>query len=160
MHDDITPQVAYHLLSESKGYCYLDVRTVEEFQAGHPVGAVNVPVVEPDPATGGMVPNPDFLRVVQANVDRSLHVIVGCKSGGRSAMAAEMLSEAGYQNVSNMVGGFHGAHGPSDRVAQAGWAALSLPVATMPADGASYADLRAHAKITLHHGDGGKEEDV
>ena len=145
MHEEITPQEANHLLSESQGYCYLDVRTVEEFQAGHPVGAVNVPVVERDIATGGMTPNPDFLRVVQANVDRSLHVIVGCKSGGRSAMAAKMLSEAGYQNVSNMVGGFHGAHDPSGQVVQAGWAALSLPVAETPADGASYDDLRARA---------------
>ena len=142
MHEEITPPDAYQLLSESQGYCYLDVRTVEEFQAGHPVGAVNVPVVQPDPATGGMTPNPDFLRVVQANVDRSLHVIVGCKSGDRSAMAAEILSQAGYQKVSNMVGGFHGAHGPGG---QAGWATLSLPVAKTPADGASYDDLRARA---------------
>lgn len=142
MHEEITPQDAYQVLSESKGYCYLDVRTVEEFQAGHPVGAVNVPVVEPDIATGGMTPNSDFLRVVQANLDRSLHVIVGCKSGGRSAMAAEMLVEAGYRKVSNMVGGFHGAPGPGG---QAGWASLSLPVATTPADGANYHDLRARA---------------
>ena len=143
MTNDVTPLEAWQLLSDAQGVRYLDVRTVEEFQAGRPAGAINVPVVERDHATGQLVPNPDFLRVVLGHVDPSTHVIVGCKSGGRSAMAAEMLRDAGYDKVSNMVGGFHGSHDPTGRIVQPGWAMLSLPVATEPAAGTAYRDLRA-----------------
>lgn len=38
----ISPQEASQKLAE--GWTYVDVRTVEEFEAGHPPGAVNVPI--------------------------------------------------------------------------------------------------------------------
>ena len=41
-----------------------------EFDSGHPAGAVNVPLFEPDEDTGQMTPNPDFVRVMQATFPR------------------------------------------------------------------------------------------
>ena len=34
---------------QQQGYTYVDVRSTHEFADGHPAGAVNVPLVEPDP---------------------------------------------------------------------------------------------------------------
>ena len=45
------------------GYAYVDVRSVPEFEAGHPQGAVNIPLANMVP--GGMVPNPAFLPDIQ-----------------------------------------------------------------------------------------------
>ena len=53
---------AHALLGQ--GYCYLDVRTVEEYAAGHPVGAFNIPVMHR--GQSGMTENSEFLQVVEA----------------------------------------------------------------------------------------------
>jgi rhodanese-related sulfurtransferase len=75
----------------AEGAVYLDVRTTAEFNQGHPMGALNVPLFEPDEDTGAMEPNPDFVRVVQANVPREATLLVGCQAGGRSLRAASVL---------------------------------------------------------------------
>ena len=66
---------ARELLDGDEGYTYLDVRSVPEFENGHPAGAVNIPLVHHD--RGAAVPNPDFLRVVETHFDRSAKIIVG-----------------------------------------------------------------------------------
>ena len=48
---EVTPQQAYDVLQRDPGAVYIDVRTEHEFAAGHPQGAVNIPVAFPDPAT-------------------------------------------------------------------------------------------------------------
>ena len=45
----VTPREAYELLEQDPAAIYLDVRTEAEFEAGHPAGARNVPVVFFDP---------------------------------------------------------------------------------------------------------------
>ena len=55
----ISPAEAKALLDE--GYVYVDVRSIPEFDAGHPRGAYNVPLNHQGP--NGMQPNPDFLAV-------------------------------------------------------------------------------------------------
>jgi rhodanese-related sulfurtransferase len=118
-----------------EGYRYIDVRTEPEFTAGHPVGAVNVPVVFPDPATRQMQPNPDFLAVVEAHFPRHARLVIGCQSGMRSQRAAQILAEAGYSDVSNMAGGFGGARSPGGAVTP-GWRDSGLPTESgLPADG-------------------------
>jgi rhodanese-related sulfurtransferase len=134
---NVTPKEAKRLIDE-EGYRYLDVRTVEEFAAGHPEGAVNVPV-----AFGGMRPNPDFVPVVEANFARDEKLVLGCKSGGRSARAAEMLASAGYSNVVNMDGGFLGRYAPTGALAQPGWSDEGLPTSEENGDGTSYTSLAA-----------------
>src|SRR3954453_18841208 len=99
MYKNVTPAEAKRLIDE-EGYRYVDVRTEEEFEAGHPAGAVNVPV-----AFAGMRPNREFVGVVEANFPKDAKLVLGCKSGGRSARAAEMLVDSGYASVVNMDGG-------------------------------------------------------
>ena len=51
-----------------QGWTCVDVRTVEEFEAGHPAGAFNVPVMNRGAA--GIVPNPEFVAVVLDREER------------------------------------------------------------------------------------------
>ncbi len=125
---EITPAEAKKLLDANAGYVYLDVRSVAEFVAGHAPGAMNIPIAEPNPATGQMEPNPDFLSVVEATIPRDAKLIVGCKSGGRSVRACGMLLRADYTSPHNMVGGFGGAVGPDGTVTTKGWSMLGYPV--------------------------------
>ncbi len=62
----ITPEEAKQLLDTNSDTIYLDGRTVPEFDAGHVVGAKNIPVVEPN-LSGRMMMNPRFVEIVEAN---------------------------------------------------------------------------------------------
>lgn len=66
------------------GALLLDVRTPSEFAEGHLAGATNLPVQQL------------AVRLHELG-SRSRPVVVYCRSGGRSAQAAAMLSAAGYQ---------------------------------------------------------------
>jgi rhodanese-related sulfurtransferase len=119
---------ANEILQKDSGVVYLDVRTEQEFQNGHVPKAVNIPVVNPDPATRQMKPNPDFLRLVEASFSREKTLIVGCQAGGRSQYAADLLAQAGFTDVSNMQGGFGGARDAMGRVVEPGWVQMNYPV--------------------------------
>jgi phage shock protein E len=69
----------------------LDVRTPEEYAAGHIPGVVLIPLDE--------LPN----RLDEVPKDKT--IVVTCRSGNRSAQAADILRQAGYTDVHNMVGG-------------------------------------------------------
>ena len=84
--------------------------------------------------------------VVEANLPKDARLIVGCKSGGRSANACQIMSQIGYQDVTNMRGGFGGAADRFGQVVEPGWAMLNLPVATEAAESADYETLAAKAK--------------
>lgn len=142
---EITPQEAHDTLKTDANVVYIDVRTEREFANGHPQGAVNIPFAFADPARG-MVVNPDFVRVVEGHFPREKKIIVGCQAGPRSNAAAGLLQQAGYQDVSNMVGGFGGMRGPSGNVVAPGWAASGLPVSQDNGEGVSYASLSAKAR--------------
>jgi rhodanese-related sulfurtransferase len=125
-----------------QGGAYVDVRSTVEFAQGHPAGAVNVPLFEPDEVTGHMQPNPDFMRVMRATFPPDTRLLVGCQAGGRSMRAAQMLEGAGYHDVSNVRGGYGGARDPmSGRVFDPGWAEAGLPVEEGAPDGKRYDDL-------------------
>jgi rhodanese-related sulfurtransferase len=110
--------------AQASGATYLDVRSIPEFEAGHPEGAYNIPLLHLDPATHQMRPNTEFLDVVRAAFPPDTPLVIGCKMGGRSAQACELLSSAGYQNVTNVLGGFSGA----PQMGHAGWTQAGLPV--------------------------------
>ena len=124
----INPEQTNEILQNNKDAVYLDVRTEAEFQNGHVPGAKNIPVVRPDPATRRMVPNADFLKSVESAFPKDATIICGCQAGGRSQHAADLLVQAGYTNVSNMLGGFGGARDPMGRVVAPGWLQANLPV--------------------------------
>jgi rhodanese-related sulfurtransferase len=127
-----TPSDAYETLQSDPTAVYLDVRTAEEFAAGHPEGAINVPVVFF--RAGGSSPNPDFVSAVQHLVPTTTPLLVGCQAGGRSQRGADLLVAAGYTDVSNVRGGFGGARDETGRVVIPGWREAGLPVATGPAE--------------------------
>ena len=133
---------AHELMDKEKDAVYLDVRTEAEFEAGHPAGARNVPVVFFDEAAGKPVPNPDFLAVVERNLPRTTKLVIGCQAGGRSQHACEILAAAGYRDVANVRGGFGGARDQSGRVVVPGWRDAGLPVEQGQTPGVSYGDLR------------------
>ena len=143
---EITPQQAQDVLQKEPTAIYIDVRTEREFAAGHPEGAVNIPVAFPDPARG-MVMNPDFVKVVESHFPKDKKIIVGCQAGPRSNAAAGLLQQAGYQDVSNMLGGFGGMRDPMGKVINPGWSSLDLPVSEDNGEGVSYQSLIAKLKI-------------
>lgn len=125
-----TPPEAYEILVHDATAVYLDVRTEAEFEAGHPAGAHNVPVVFFDPRGGPPTPNPDFVATVERRIPRRAKLLVGCQAGGRSQHACELLAQAGFPDVANVRGGFGGARDASGRVVVPGWHEAKLPVET------------------------------
>ena len=142
---EIAPQEAHGLLDQDLSCVYIDVRTVSEFAAGHPRGAVNIPIAFPDPAQG-MSLNQDFVRVVEAHFPKDQKIIVGCQAGPRADAAARMLERAGYQDLSCMEGGFGGMRDPFGKVIAPGWAGLDLPVSQENGAGVSYESLASKVK--------------
>ena len=126
------------------GGVYLDVRSTQEFALGHPAGAINIPLLEPDEDTGLMQANPDFLRVAQHALAADTAVFIGCQAGGRSVRAALMVESFGFSDVTVVCGGFGGSVDPTGRV-EPGWAAAGLPVEQSIQPGRSYEDLLAQA---------------
>lgn len=70
---------------------FVDVRTVEEFAAGHAVGTQNLPV--------------ETISENLASLDKSKPVYLICRTGRRSANAAKILAEAGFTDVYDVKGG-------------------------------------------------------
>lgn len=64
----------------------IDVRTPEEFASGHIDGAVNIPIDELPARIGELEPSED-------------PVVIYCRSGRRSAIAATALVDAGFEAV-------------------------------------------------------------
>lgn len=141
---DVSPQEAHDLMESDPDYIYLDVRSIPEFDAGHPPKAINIPLLHFAPGAG-MTPNPDFVAVVEANVAKDAKLLVGCKSGGRSAQACQILGQMGYSDATNVRGGFVGAADNMGRVVEPGWSMLNLPVSTDLDEDSSYESLAAKA---------------
>jgi rhodanese-related sulfurtransferase len=138
----VTPQEAAELLAQ--GWMYVDVRTIPEFDAEHPRGAYSVPLMQQGPA--GRTANADFLAVMEAAFGKSAQLVVGCASGGRSRRAAEMLAEAGFDQVADMRAGFAGETDSMGRLVAPGWKAAGLPTASAAEAGRRYEDLHRKAQ--------------
>ena len=132
----ISPTEAKELLDQ--GWTYLDVRSEPEFEEGHPAGAINIPLMHRGP--GGMSPNPDFMKVVEAVLPKDAKLVVGCQAGGRSAKAVQQMVQSGYQNLADQYCGWGGARDPSGQVVP-GWAASGLPMESGQPEGRAYRDL-------------------
>jgi len=112
----VTAEEAYNKWHASPGEIKVfDVRTLEEYVfIGHAPMAWNIPLVyqthEWDAENGrfAMLPNPDFLAQVKEVAQPTDTIMVMCRSGGRSAMAVNLLAEAGFTNVYNITDGFEG----------------------------------------------------
>ncbi len=126
------------------GWTYVDVRTTEEFEAGHPAGALNVPIAHAGP--GGMVPNPDFLPVMKSAFALDAKIVVGCKSGARSLRAAQALVAAGFTQVADQRAGWDGARSAFGQVTEPGWLRAGLPAEEGQPQGRSWHDMKLKAK--------------
>jgi rhodanese-related sulfurtransferase len=108
-----------------RGYRFLDVRTVQEFELGHVPGAFNVPVQH---AEGDLLSNnPQFLAVTQLAFALDTPLIVGCHAIGRTDRACDELQAAGYQNLARLTQGWDGRRDAFGRLLP-GWSRLGLPV--------------------------------
>ncbi len=133
----VTPEQAQTLIQE--GAIYVDVRSEQEFEQGHPPGALNVPIAHFGAA--GMTPNADFLSVMQAAFSPNEKLVVGCKAGGRSRKAAELLIQAGFQDISDMQAGWDGSRDAFGRPLP-GWSKRGLPQETGLPAGQRYEDVK------------------
>ena len=93
----------------------LDVRTPEEYIfIGHAEMAWNIPLLfqtyEWDAAKKhySLKSNPDFLDLVKDQFGLEDIILVTCRSGGRSAMATNLLAENGFKHVYNITDGMEG----------------------------------------------------
>ena len=79
---------------QNEAFLFLDVRTPQEYAAGHVPGAKNI-----------------SLQVLASHLDeipRSGKVFVYCESGVRSTKATRMLVDAGFDNIINMKASMRG----------------------------------------------------
>ena len=139
----IHPAEAKNLLDSEGGYVYLDVRTVNEFDAGHVPGAKNIPFLDMDPMRGGMAPNPQFVEIVAKNFPKDAKIICGCQRGQRSFKATEALLVAGFTNVVDMRGGYGGEMDHCGCVVVPGWAPQGLPTSAESKPEERYESLKA-----------------
>jgi len=137
----VSPEQAKELIDA--GAVYVDVRSEQEFEQGHPPGALNVPIAHYGPA--GMTPNPEFLDVMKASFGPDERLVVGCKAGGRSAKAAELLVGAGFNDISDMQAGWDGSRDAFGRPLP-GWSKRDLPKEVGLPAGQRYADVKTRAK--------------
>ncbi|MGA9269101.1 MAG: rhodanese-like domain-containing protein [Lutimonas sp.] len=86
----VTPQ---ELSLKQKDVVLIDVRTPREFEQGHLENSVNINIADKS-----------FKEEVE-KLDRSQPVYVYCKVGGRSAKAAGILKEMGFEEVYDLEGG-------------------------------------------------------
>ncbi len=87
---------------ETDDFFLLDVRTPAEFNESHIEGAVLIPLEN----GYGSYLGPDRLLEARINeVPGGEKILVYCRTGRRSAVASQMLVDAGYTDVYNMGGG-------------------------------------------------------
>ena len=89
---NITAEEAKEIMDTEEGYIILDVRTREEYDEGHILGAIVISHDEIAERAEGMLPDKDQL------------LLVYCRSGRRSKLAAEALVEIGYTNIKEFGG--------------------------------------------------------
>ena len=74
----------------------LDVRTGDEFAAGHVDGAINIDIYD------------DAFADKVGALDDGVPYLVYCKAGGRSAKACEVMTSIGFADLSDMTNGWDG----------------------------------------------------
>ena len=139
---NISPQEAKDLLESDQGYVYVDVRSEFEFEQGHPAPAINIPIKQMNQSSQMLEDNPDFLEVLEANFPVDAKLIIGCAAGPRSAEACRILAQQGYQDLSNVEGGFGGMRDMSGQVLKEGWMQLGFPVASGDGGERAYSALK------------------
>ena len=120
----LAPAEAWALV-QAAAATLVDVRSAEERKfVGHVPGTVHVAW-----ATGtALTRNPRFVRELESKVRKDETVLLLCRSGKRSAAAAEAATRAGFTAVFNVLEGFEGElDGAQQRGKADGWRFHGLP---------------------------------
>ena len=89
---NITAQQAKELMTTEENYIILDTRTQEEYDESHIPGAIVIPYDEILEKAEGIL------------TDKNQLILVYCRSGRRSKLAAEDLVKLGYTNIKEFGG--------------------------------------------------------
>ena len=89
---NITAEEAKEIIDSEEGYIILDVRTQEEYDQGHIPGAIVISHEE------------IAEKAEEVLTDKEQLILVYCRSGRRSKIAAEALVELGYTNIKEFGG--------------------------------------------------------
>ena len=89
---NITAEKAKQIMDSEEGYIILDVRTQEEYDEGHIPGAIVISHEE------------IAEKAEEVLTDKNQLILVYCRSGRRSKLAAEALVELGYTNIKEFGG--------------------------------------------------------
>ena len=89
---NITAEEAKRIMDSEEGYIILDVRTQEEYDEGHIPGAIVISHEE------------IAEKAEKVLTDKDQLILVYCRSGRRSKIAAEALVELGYTNIKEFGG--------------------------------------------------------
>lgn len=122
--EGVSPQTAWNLVSSGQAIL-VDVRTAEERTfVGYVPDSVHVPW-----ATGtSLTRNPRFVRELESKVGKDKTILLLCRSGKRSALAAEAARKAGFTDVFNVLEGFEGEIDERQHRGDAdGWRYRGLP---------------------------------
>ena len=92
MYEQITAEEAKMIMDSDEEHIILDTREQDEYNQGHIKGAILIPYTEIEKKASDMLPDKDKL------------ILVYCRSGRRSKIAAETLSKLGYANVKEFGG--------------------------------------------------------
>ena len=120
----VSPQLAWDLFSAGEALL-VDVRTTEERKfVGHVPGSLHVAW-----ASGtSLTRNPRFARELEAKVGKHANILLLCRSGKRSVLAAEVAVKAGFTRVFNVLEGFEGEiDAQQHRGGSDGWRLRGLP---------------------------------
>ena len=91
-YEQISGVEAKALMDSESGYVIIDARTQEEYDQGHIPGAIMIPEYEIADRAEKELP------------DKNQLILVYCRSGRRSKIAAEELVKLGYTNVKEFGG--------------------------------------------------------
>ena len=92
MYQQITQEEAKKIMDSGELHIVLDVREQDEFDEGHIPNAILIPYTEIDAKAEGIL------------TDKDAQILVYCRSGRRSKIAAESLANLGYTNVKEFGG--------------------------------------------------------
>ena len=92
MYEQITADEAKKIMDSGEEHIILDTREQDEFDEGHIPNAILIPYTEIENKAIEMIPDKDKL------------ILVYCRSGRRSKIAAESLAKLGYTNVKEFDG--------------------------------------------------------
>ena len=92
MYEQITAEEAKKIMDSGEEHIVLDTREQDEFDEGHILGAILIPYTEIENKAEEMLP------------DKNAQILVYCRSGRRSKIAAESLAKLGYTNVKEFGG--------------------------------------------------------